>query len=175
MAQKAAKQTAHRNTSTLNRTHLIAAVVHIVFIAQRVVLRRLTGKSVAVYLTLCAPSLLFEFWLERVGRPSYVPGTKELRRSGEDLDAKGLTEYMWDVIYWTWGCTVFAAVLGDWGWWFWAAVPVYSVWLAYTTYTGIRSGTGLFGNGGSGADHVPSTSNRQKKMEKRGGQRVQYR
>lgn len=147
-----------------------------------------------MYVILCAPSLLFEFWLERIGRPSYVPGTKELRRSGEDLDAKGLTEYMWDVIYWTWGCIVLAAVVGSWAWWVWVriyhcqnsylcghidafqvAIPVYSIWLAYTTFGGMRQGMGLLGNDGAGADTAQSTSNRQKKMEKRGGQRVQYR
>ena len=67
------------------------------------------------------PALIIEFWLERIGRPSYVPQTTELRRSGEDLEAKGLTEYMWDVLYWSWGCVAVAAVLGDRAWWLWVS------------------------------------------------------
>lgn len=46
---------------------------------------------------------------------------KELRRAGEDLDAKGLMVWMWDVVYWTWGCVALSAVLGDFGWSFWVS------------------------------------------------------
>lgn len=41
-----------------------------------------------------------------------------MRRPGQDLEAKGLTEWMWDVLYWTWGCVVLVALVGDWAWWF---------------------------------------------------------
>lgn len=50
-------------------------------------------------------------------------------------------------------------------------MPLYSVWLAYTTFTGMKSG--LAGMGGT--ESAVAESKRQKKMEKRGGQRVQYR
>jgi hypothetical protein len=45
-----------------------------------------------------------------------------LRKSGEDLDAKGLTEFLWDILYWTYGCIAFAAVLGDRAWWLFVCV-----------------------------------------------------
>ena len=81
---------------------------------------------------------------------------------------------MWDVLYWTWGCMGAVCVFGDRAWWLWIIVPLYSVWLAYTTFMGMRSG--LAGMGGSEAGDGPTgESKRQKKMEKRGGQRVQYR
>jgi len=54
-----------------------------------------------------------------MGRPTFThsaDGTPELKRSGEDLEAKGLTEYMWDILYWTYGCLVLTALFGDWGW-----------------------------------------------------------
>ncbi len=96
----------------------MTAIVHGLFIAlRRVVFGNLAGRSLAVYLLLSLPSLILEYWLEKIGRPRYVNG--ELRRSGEDLSQKGLTEYCWDVIYWTWGCVVLAALLGDWAWWLW--------------------------------------------------------
>jgi SRP-independent targeting protein 2/TMEM208 len=31
-------------------------------------------------------------------------------------------EAMWDLLYWTWGCTCMAAVLGDWGWSLWVSL-----------------------------------------------------
>lgn len=57
------------------------------------------------------------------------------------------------------------------------AVPLYSVWLAYSTFTGAKNG--LMG-GGMPADSAQQgtaggQSKRQAKLEKRGGQRVQYR
>ncbi len=119
LSQKAAKQTAHRNAHVLNRAHLTSAIIHAIFLALRLLFGRLAWSSLALYLALVSPSLLIEFWLERLGRPRYVPGTKDLIRSGEDMDARGLTEYLWDVLYWTWGCTILAAVVGDWAWWSW--------------------------------------------------------
>ncbi|EON65596.1 hypothetical protein W97_04834 [Coniosporium apollinis CBS 100218] len=176
MAQKAAKTLAARNTQTLNRTLIITAAVHAVFILLRGLLFRhsFTTRSLTLYLVLSAPSLIIQFWFERIGRPTYGAAPGDLRRSGEDLEAKGLTEWMWDVLYWTYICLGFAAILGDWAWWSWAAVPAYSAWLAYTTFVGARQGmAGMAGAGGEGGDSAQSK--RQQKMEKRGGQKMQYR
>lgn len=99
-----------------------------------------------------------------------------MKGSGEDLEAKGLTEYLWDVLYWSWGCTVLAALFGNRVWWAWSAIPVYSVWLAWTKFGGMRQGlAGMAGQGKSDGVNGGATSNRQKKMEKRGGQKVSYR
>jgi SRP-independent targeting protein 2/TMEM208 len=64
-------------------------------------------------------------------------------------------------------------LLGDRAWWLWAAVPLYSVWLAWTTLMGVRSGITDIGGAAGAAGAIESK--RQKKMEKRGGQRVVYR
>ena len=80
---------------------------------------------------------------------------------------------MWDVVYWTWGVIVLVAVVGDWAWWFYGAVPVYSGYLAFTTYTGVRQGMGgMLGEGGAAGG---GQSKRQAKMEKKGGQKTVYR
>lgn len=95
------------------------------------------------------------------------------------MEAQGLTEWMWDVLYWTWGCIGGAAVLGEWVWWAWAIVPLYSVWCVYGMYTGARGMMGMggaAGQGQSGAGEAPGgQSKRQAKMEKRGGQKMVYR
>jgi hypothetical protein len=89
------------------------------------------------------------------------------------LDAPGLTEYMWDVTYWTYGCVALAAFFGDWMWWGMLVVPVYSVYSLYGVYRGFR-GAGYQDAAGV-PQPGPAQSKRQAKMEKRGGQKVQYR
>ena len=118
---------------------------------------------------------MIEFWFERSARPTYIDDGRELKRAGEDLEAKGLTEWMWDVLYWTWGCEACVALFGDRVWWAYLLVPAYSAYLAFTTFTGLR--TGLTGLGGAGDAGAPAAgqSKRQAKIEKRGGQKVQYR
>lgn len=103
-----------------------------------------------------------------------------MRTPGADLAAEGLTEFMWDVVYWTWGCIGLAIVLGDRGWWAYIAVPVYAVYAAYAAVMGVKKGfAGLAGGAGGvegdGMGAGAGESKRAKKMEKRGGQRMQYR
>ena len=101
-----------------------------------------------------------------------------MKSAGEDLDAKGLTEFLWDVLYWSWGCVVFAAAFGDRAWWLWIVIPCYGVWLGYTTFMGVRGGMagmgGAQGMEGEGMAQGTGSSKRQAKLEKR-GQRVAYR
>lgn len=123
-SQKAAKALATRNAAKLNQMLLVALAIHSTFLVLRVGLFRksFTKGSLVRYIIFSSPSWLIQFWFERMGRPVYThssDGTPELKRSGEDLEAKGLTEYMWDVLYWTYGCLVLVALLGDWAWWAW--------------------------------------------------------
>ena len=104
---------AQKNAQTLNRTHLIALGVNAFYLLLSLLIFR--KRSLLKYFLLNGPALIFEFWFERVARPTYQDG--ELKRAGEDLEAKGLTEWMWDIEYWTWGNVVLVANLGDWAWW----------------------------------------------------------
>jgi hypothetical protein len=117
LEQQALKTQAARNAAILQRTHLIALGVHGFHLLLRFTFVR---RSFWAYLLLSFPSLLVQFWFERVGRPTYIdgPNGRELKRAGEDLEAKGLTEWMWDVVYWSWGCIVLTTLVGDWAWWF---------------------------------------------------------
>ena len=172
-SQKAAKQLAARNAAILRRTHLISLLLHAIFILIRLVLFRAscTRATYILYAAFSAPALGIEAWFERSGRP------RQGGRAGDDLEAKGLTEYMFDVLYWAWGTLAAAMLFGDYAWWLWAAVPVYSVYLLVTTFGSVRKGlAGLGGQGGQGSEGAEgATSSRQKKMEKRGGQKIQYR
>lgn len=94
--------------------HLISLGVNGLYLLLRLLLVR---RSLLPYFLLAGPSLIIEFWFERIGRPQYMDDGRELRKAGEDLEAKGLTEWMWDVVYWTWGCVGLVAVFGDRAWW----------------------------------------------------------
>ncbi|SMQ49351.1 unnamed protein product [Zymoseptoria tritici ST99CH_1A5] len=171
MAQKAHKTLATKNTATLNRTHLISLGVHGLSLLIRLLLLR---RKWTPYLLLSLPALVLEFVLERGSRP-VVTENGEVKRVGDDLEAKGLTEWMWDIIYWSWGNVLLATLAGDWAWWAMLVVPAYSAWLAYGTYSGMR---GMMGGGAQqqeAAGGAAGQSKRQAKMEKRGGQRMQYR
>lgn len=122
------------------------------------------------YAILSAPGLIIEFYLDRLARPSYN-ADGSLRRAGDDLEAKGLTEFMWDVLYWTWINLILVGIFGNLAWWLYLVVPGYAIFMVVTTATGLKGMLG--GMGGAGAE-PQENSNRQKKMEKRGGQRVAY-
>ena len=78
---------------------------------------------------------------------------------------------MWDVVYWTWINLILVLLLGNRMWWLYLAVPGYAIYAAVTTASGVKSMLG--GMGGAGAE-PEAQSNRQKKMDKRGGQKVAY-
>jgi len=85
---------------------------------------------------------------------------------------------MWDIVYWSWGNTVLVAIAGNWAWWLYVVVPVYSAWLGWSTYSGVRQGFSGVSAGACGAGEGAGgvgQSKRQAKMEKKGGQRMQYR
>lgn len=77
-----------------------------------------------LYIILSLPSLLIQGWFEASGRPTYGNHPGEVKNGGEDLNAPGLMEWLWDVIYWTYGCVLLSALGGDKGWWFWVSLTV---------------------------------------------------
>lgn len=123
--QKAAKQIARRNTSALNNLHVITICVHAFFGLYRLLIHRrsATASVYTKYILFSLPAALIEVYLEKISRPKYATGGDgNLRRAGEDLDAQGLMEYLWDVIYVTWVCLLGVALLGEWVWWLWVSI-----------------------------------------------------
>ena len=147
MAQKAKKDRAKANISTLNNLHIGTLSVNALFILFNLLLKR---RSILAYGILSIPSLVAEYILESTGRPKFDPSTKALKSSGEDLAAPGLTEYMFDIVWVTWFCLVAVILFGNWGWIFWSVIPIF----------GAYKGYGLFGMargmmGGAQAGQVP--------------------
>lgn len=159
-----------RNSARLRQTHLISLALHALFICLAYTLRR--SLRLTPYLVLSAPALALEYWLDSIARPVY-DADGNLRRAGEDLDAPGLTEFFWDIIYWTWINMIAVVLIGNRAWWGYLVVPAYAIYAAVTTARGVK---GMFGGmAGAGGEGAPAQSKRQQKLEARGGQRVKYR
>ena len=176
ISQNAHKSLARANAATLTRTHLTTLALHAFFILYRLIFRR---GSITKYLLLSVPSLLIEFYLERLGRPVYS-ASGELRRPGEDLAAKGITEYAWDIVYVTWICLVLVGVAGEWAWWVALVVPLYGSYLAWGLWrgglAGMMPGMAPPAMGEEAQQQgAQGQSKRQAKMEKRGAQAGQAR
>lgn len=173
MAKTAAKSLAVRNSVRLKQTHLITLGIHVVFLFFAFTLRR--SLSLYRYILLSVPALLIEGYLHVLATPTYGPDGN-IRSAGSDLSEKGLTEFMWDMVYWTWINLVAVIIFGNIAWWLYLVVPAYSIYALVTTASGVKGMlSGMGGAGGEGGE-AQSTSKRQAKMEKRGGgQRVAYR
>lgn len=127
MAQKAKKDQAKANSLALRNLHLGSLLTNALFLLSHFFLR---PRSLLLYGLFVLPSLLCQYALERSGRPRYKPGSGQLLSAGEDLAASGLTEYMFDLVWVTWACQLLVILVGDAGWFLWAAIPAYGAYLA---------------------------------------------
>jgi hypothetical protein len=160
MAQKAKKDRAKNNASTLNNLHIGTLSVNTIFLLFCLLIKR---RSLLAYLLFSIPCFVAEYVLESTGRPKYDPTTKALKSSGEDLAAAGLTEYMFDIIWVTWFCLISVIVIGNWGWIIWAVVPVYA---AYKGYGLLGMARGMMGGAQSGqmpAEEQAAAGNRRQR------------
>lgn len=140
MAQKAKKDRAKANTAALNNLHIGTLTMNGLFIIYNILIRR---RALLPYIILSIPCLIAEFVLESTGRPKHDPVTKALKSSGEDLAAEGLTEYMFDVVWITWGCLVAVVAFGNWGWIIWSLLPMYGAYKLFGLWgmtKGMRGG-----------------------------------
>ena len=148
MAQKAKKDRAKANITSLNNLHIGTLSLNVLFILFNLIIKR---RSLLAYAILSIPCFIAEYILETTGRPKFDPTTKALKSSGEDLAAPGLTEYMFDIIWITWLCLIAVIAFGNWGWIIWAVVPVYG---AYKGYGLLGMARGMMG--GAQAGQMPS-------------------
>lgn len=164
MAQKAKKDRAKSNAATLTSLHLGSLLVNVAFLLFYIVFR---SRSLVTYVVMSLPSFLCQFLLERTGRPHYDAQTGVLRTSGEDLAAAGLTEYMFDVVWVTWGVSVLVILFGNKLWFLWTIVPAYGAYKGYGLLGSARQMAAMQGMGGgdagAGAGAAPAPNRRQRR------------
>jgi len=74
-----------------------------------------------MYLLSASLATWLQFQLEFVGRPKFdVKGA--VLDPGSDLAQLGMTEYMFDVLYVTWGIQLLVAFTTTWAWWLYLSV-----------------------------------------------------
>lgn len=166
MANASAKKQAISNTNALKLMHLSALGVNAFVFLFHFLLKR--PASLKPYLLFSIPAFLLQFQLERMGRPSYDE-KGSLIKAGDDLGAPGITEWMHDVIYVTWGCAILSAVFNSTKVWFaYLVIPLYA---SYKLYSFISAQSGGFFNGGRPAQvpeqQQPGVSKRQEKLQKK--------
>jgi len=144
MAQKAKKDRAKANISTLNNLHIGTLIVNLLFLLFNLLIKR---RSLLAYTLFSIPCIIVEYMLETTGRPKFDANTKALKSSGEDLAAPGLTEYMFDIVWVTWASLVVVMLFGNWGWLFYSVVPIYGT---YKGYGLLGMARGMMGGGQQG-------------------------
>jgi len=154
MAQKARKDRAKSNEAALKNLHLGSLIANGLFLLLHFFFRK---RSLLLWFCLSIPSFFCQLTLEKAGRPQYDSTTKALKSAGEDLNAPGLTEYMWDIIWVTWACTVLAAFFGNWAWFLWAVVPAFGAYKAIGMFGAARQMAQL------GANAPPAAGNRRQR------------
>jgi hypothetical protein len=116
-ANAAQKKLAASNAHTL-RTHRYAFLaVNLIFMVFRLVLRRASSTWTLYIMYFLSAGLAgwLQFQLESVGRPVYDE-RGQVVSSGSNLGQAGLTEYMFDVLYLTWGIQLLVSFTTTYAW-----------------------------------------------------------
>ncbi|KAL5614806.1 hypothetical protein BROUX41_004895 [Berkeleyomyces rouxiae] len=161
MAQKAKKDLAKANTSTLKNLHTLSLIFNGTFLFLTLTLVK---RSLFYYVILSIPAIICEFIMEKTGRPTYDPVNRSLRSPGSDLTSAGLMDSMFDTIWVTWGCLVLVLIFGNGAWICWSLVPAFSLYKAYGL---LSAGRALMGMGNApampSADSAPIAQNRKQR------------
>jgi SRP-independent targeting protein 2/TMEM208 len=122
-ANAAQKKLAASNAATLQTHRYAVLIINALFIVIRLVLRR-SSSTLSLYIMYTLTFALaawLQLQLESVGRPKFDSKGIVLS-SGSDLGQAGLTEYMFDVLYLTWGIQLLVACTTTWAWWLYLVV-----------------------------------------------------
>ena len=116
-ANAAQKKLAASNAQTL-RTHRYAFLaINLTFILIRLVLRRSSSTWVLYIMYALSAGLAgwVQFQLEFIGRPTFDDKGGVIK-TGSDLGQSGLTEYLFDILYLTWGIQILVAFTTPYAW-----------------------------------------------------------
>ncbi|KAK9326145.1 hypothetical protein V1517DRAFT_311906 [Lipomyces orientalis] len=135
MANASVKKQAQANLVAIKNLHVASAIINALYIISYLLFRR--PGSIKSYLILSLPAWIIEYQLDRIGRPKYSPQNGSLISAGEDLSQVGLTEWLWDIVYVTWGCDILGFIIGrTWVWLIYLVIPTYGSYMAYTSFIG---------------------------------------
>lgn len=159
----------------LKEIHLLSGAINALTIAAIFIFKR--PANYLPYLILSIPLVLSQIVIEKSGRPVYGPD-KRLARTPMDLSQAGLTEYLFDVIYFTLICDLLVIVLGsNKVWYLYLAIPGFA---GYKIFTLVSYGRNLLGGGKPAVEPQAAEeaqpqeevkSKRQQKLEARGGKK----
>ncbi|KAI8147110.1 hypothetical protein BJV82DRAFT_376812 [Fennellomyces sp. T-0311] len=165
MANASAKKLAIQNDKILDNLRKGFMIVHITFLSYRVFYNwaTFTTAQLALYVMTTGVSMFMYSTLESTGRP-YYDATGTLIKSGEDMNAEGLTAYMFDIIYVTWFTQMMAAFVSTKFWYTFLVIPGYATYkLLPMAISQIRKARAQ----GGAEEAEGSKSKRQEKMEKK--------
>ncbi|KAK9457215.1 hypothetical protein V1511DRAFT_520228 [Dipodascopsis uninucleata] len=132
MAGASQKRRAQANVVALKNMHVASMVINGLYLLSYFVLHR--PRSLKTYLIFSIPAWIIQYQLEKIGRPKYSTLNGALVTAGEDLNQPGLTEWLFDILYVTWGCDILGVIFGrGWVWFLYSLIPLYSFYKAYTS------------------------------------------
>lgn len=138
MARQAEKQLANTNAVKIQNMRKAAIAVNVLFILIRLVwyYGTTSKKTWFMYIVTNIAATLIQLQLENIGMPRFAEDG-QLISAGEDLGQKGLTEYLFDIVYMTWIVYTLVAVITDYAWLMYLAIPVYATVKAWPLVRGM--------------------------------------
>lgn len=168
MAGASLKKIASNNVKILKEIHTLSGLI--VAISSLAIFLLHRPSNYKPFILFNVPLAIVQYVLETTGRPKYEQN--KLVGTPNDLKLEGLTEYMFDLIYYTLLEDILMIVFGsNKVWWLYLAVPAF---IGYKSFWLLKMGKNLLGLGRSKNVPVeeepeqPQISKRQAKMEARG-------
>ncbi|ODQ79416.1 hypothetical protein BABINDRAFT_161818 [Babjeviella inositovora NRRL Y-12698] len=181
MAGASDKKLAVANTQTLKSVHTVSLAINVLALLVLFVFHRPGSKKPFIFFSL--PLVGAEYAIERFGRPKY--DGKVVVLAGADLTQQGVTEWLFDIVYFTLALDVLMILFGsNKVWWLWLAIPGYAGYKSFGFLKGLKEmfmGSSSGKKAAEGAKVEPTKSKRQAKMEARsqraekGSQQARYR
>ncbi|RHZ77720.1 hypothetical protein Glove_174g169 [Diversispora epigaea] len=165
MARQSDKKISQENLRYLQNLKICFFIVNGIYFVFRIAYHydSFTFWIATKYLITCGFSLFLWKQLVSYGSPRFR-SNGSVDWPGEDLNAEGLTAYMFDIIYVTWFVHI-TSMFFEWTWWFYTVIPLFGAYKIWTLF--IQPSMFSGGGGGEQSDYQNDKSKRQSKIEKR--------
>lgn len=166
MAGASQKKIAASNTKALKEIHILSGAINAIAIIAVFLLKRPANYKPFVILSI--PLAFSQFTIEKSGRPVYGSDGR-LVKTAIDLSQEGLTEYLFDIVYFTLIEDILMVLFGsNKVWWLFVAIPVFAIYKAWGILKYGKSLLGGFGGGAGGAGSLPD-ANGELDQQQQGG------